>query len=75
MVEIGATHVGSIKQTYSKDQLIHKGMEKGYFEFGGSCVVLVFSSEKVVFDEKMVTYSKQGVETLGFMGQRLASLS
>lgn len=73
MVEIGATHVGSIKQTFGDEKNVTKGMEKGYFEFGGSCVILVFSSDGLLFDEKMVQHSKQKVETLGFMGQLLAS--
>ena len=39
-LEIGATCVGSIRQTYQPETVVKKGEEKGYFEFGGSCIVL-----------------------------------
>ena len=45
-VEIGATNVGSIRQTYQDVPLHKKGEEKGYFEFGGSSIVLLFEKEK-----------------------------
>lgn len=43
-IEIGATHIGSIRQTFTPGQPVHKGQEKGYFEFGGSCIVLLFEN-------------------------------
>lgn len=42
MVEIGATNVGSIHQTYTPNKPIEKGTEKGYFSFGGSAIALLF---------------------------------
>ena len=45
-IEVGATSVGSIRQTYKPDSLVKKGDEKGYFEFGGSCIVLLFERRK-----------------------------
>ncbi len=36
IVEIGATCVGEIYQTFSPDNHVHRGQEKGYFSFGGS---------------------------------------
>ena len=39
MMEIGATCVGSIVQTYEPGGMIDKGDEKGYFAFGGSSTI------------------------------------
>lgn len=62
-VEIGATAVGSIRQTYTPNQPVQKGDEKGYFEFGGSCIVLLFEKGKIVFDSDLVKNTEQGFET------------
>src|SRR3954463_4421674 len=37
MVEVGATNVGSIKQSFVPVRPVQKGDEKGLFAFGGSC--------------------------------------
>lgn len=66
MVEIGATHVGSIVQTFHGERAI-KGEEKGYFEFGGSCIALVFERGAIAFAEDL----KDEYEVLGQMGQPL----
>ena len=39
-IEVGATCVGSIIQTYNPNSQITKGDEKGYFKFGGSTTIL-----------------------------------
>ena len=70
MVEIGATHVGSIIQTNTADSCI-KGDEKGYFEFGGSFIVLVLENKNLVFDPLIIKNSYVGMETLGKMGEVL----
>jgi phosphatidylserine decarboxylase len=40
-VEVGATSVGSIVQTYTPDKPLKKGDEKGFFKFGGSTVIML----------------------------------
>jgi phosphatidylserine decarboxylase len=72
-IEIGATSVGSIHQTYTPDQPIKKGDEKGYFEFGGSCLVLLFEPGRIAFDSDLVANTKQGYETRANFGQSLAT--
>ncbi len=74
-VEIGATAVGSIHQTFIPHQPIRKGDEKGYFEFGGSCLVLLFEKGHVQFDQDLIANSQLGLETLGRFGQGFATLS
>ena len=70
-VEIGATAVGSIRQTYQVDHPFLKGEEKGYFEFGGSCVVLLFEKGKIQFDEDLIDNSRRFLETRANFGESL----
>jgi phosphatidylserine decarboxylase len=70
-VEIGATSVGSIHQTYTPGEPVKKGDEKGYFEFGGSCLVLIFENGRILFDEDLVQNTKRGLETKANFGQSL----
>ena len=70
-VEIGATHVGSIHQTYTPGNLHAKGDEKGYFSFGGSCLILLFEPGKILLDQDLIDYSRQKMEVRGLLGQSL----
>lgn len=72
MVEVGATYVGSIHQTNTKNKKVTKGEEKGYFSFGGSCIVLVFQKDRVSVAEDLSEASKKNLELVGKMGQTLA---
>lgn len=67
-IEVGATCVGTIHQTYDSEKEILKGQEKGYFSFGGSCLILLFQKDKIVFDEDLA--SSEG-EIYCQMGQSL----
>ncbi len=57
MLEIGATNVGSIVQTYSPGTAVAKGEEKGYFEFGGSSTLLLFEPGRVALAADLVEQS------------------
>jgi phosphatidylserine decarboxylase len=63
MIEIGATNVGTIHQTYSKNHEIKKGDEKGYFSLGGSSIVLLFEKNSIVFDQDLIKHSEENMET------------
>lgn len=71
MVEIGATNVGSIRQTFAPGRPVAKGDEKGMFAFGGSCVVTIFQRGRIRFDDDVVTHSTRHIETYAKMGDRL----
>lgn len=71
MVEIGATMVGSIFQSYVPGRPFAKGAEKGQFSFGGSCVVTLFQADRVRFDADLVKASAEGLEVYAKMGERL----
>ncbi|MHC6178307.1 phosphatidylserine decarboxylase [Clostridium sp. JNZ X4-2] len=70
-IEIGATCVGSIIQTYSPGKNISKGDEKGYFKFGGSTVVLFFEENRAIVDKDILVQTKNGYETKVLMGEKI----
>ncbi len=71
VMEIGATNVGSIHQTYAANQPYRKGDEKGFFAFGGSAMILLFEPNRVRFDQDLIDHSKQHIETRCLLGQSL----
>ncbi|MDR0445389.1 MAG: archaetidylserine decarboxylase [Puniceicoccales bacterium] len=73
MIEIGATCIGSIEQTFHFNAKHLKGTEKGYFHFGGSTVVLLFEKGKIRFAQDLVKNSRAGMETYAFMGDEMAT--
>jgi phosphatidylserine decarboxylase len=70
VMEIGATCVGSIHTTYSPGR-VEKGQEKGFFSFGGSCVVTLFQSGRIRLDENLLEHSVRSTEVYGRMGERV----
>jgi len=70
-MEVGATCVGSIIQSYSPNTKITKGEEKGYFKFGGSTVILFFKKDTVKIHEDLLTQTQLGFETSVLMGEKI----
>jgi len=70
-MEVGATCVGSIIQSYSPNSKIKKGTEKGYFKFGGSTVILFFKKDTIKIDEDLLHQTQLGFETSVFMGEKI----
>ena len=68
MMEVGALFVGRIVNHHEK-MAVQRGMEKGYFEFGGSTVILVFEKGKVELAEDIVKNNHDGFETAVKMGE------
>lgn len=66
-VEVGALNVGKINN--HKEKTFSKLDEKGYFEFGGSTVILFVKKDQVIFDEDILTNSKNGKETMVNYGE------
>jgi phosphatidylserine decarboxylase len=71
-LEIGAMCVGSIVQTFRAGP-VEAGQEKGYFQFGGSTVVLVFEPGRISVDEDLVANTRKGLETFLRMGEGIAT--
>lgn len=70
-VEVGATYVGTVIQTYVPGERIKKGDEKGYFKFGGSTIILFFEKGKVKIDEDIIDQTNKGYETSVVMGEKI----
>ncbi|ERI95392.1 phosphatidylserine decarboxylase [Clostridiales bacterium oral taxon 876 str. F0540] len=70
-VEVGATCVGSIIQTYTPNKKVSKGEEKGYFKFGGSTVILFFEPGKIKVDAEILEQTNLGYETYVIMGEKI----
>lgn len=73
--EIGATMVGSILQTHVPGRAVRKGEEKGWFRFGGSCVVTLFAPGRIRLDDDLVASAAGQVEVYARMGERLGIAS
>jgi phosphatidylserine decarboxylase len=72
-IEVGAMLVGRIVHTHS-DMSFKKGDEKGYFEFGGSSIVLLLKKDVVKIDEDILVHSAKGIETKVEYGERIGIL-
>lgn len=70
MMEVGALMVGKIVNHHGQAQ-VRRGMEKGYFQFGGSTVVVLVQKERVCLDQDILENSKQGIETIVKYGERI----
>lgn len=70
-MEVGATCVGSIIQTYSPNTKVIKGDEKGYFKFGGSTVIMFFKKDTVKIDKDLLNQTQLGFETSVLMGEKI----
>ncbi|MCA9147691.1 MAG: phosphatidylserine decarboxylase [Planctomycetales bacterium] len=70
LMEIGATCVGGIQQTYTAGTQVAKGDEKGYFYFGGSSTITIFEPGRIRFDADLVDNSAQHRELYAHMGDR-----
>lgn len=70
-IDVGATYVGTIHQTFTPETFQKKGNEKGYFSFGGSCLILLFNPGTIQLDQDLIDASSRGIEVLGQMGQSL----
>ena len=71
-IEIGATNVGTICQTYTPGRSYKKGDEKGYFSFGASALILLF--KQLELDDDLIETTKKGFEILCSMGQGMGTL-
>ena len=65
-IEVGAMMIGKIT---NRDLISFKmGEEKGYFEFGGSTVIMLVNKE-INFNEKIIKNTNNNIETIVKMGQ------
>lgn len=70
-IEVGATCVGTIVQSYKPNEKVIKGQEKGYFKFGGSTTILFFEKNKTTIDNDILEQSEKGFECKVLMGETI----
>ena len=72
MVEVGAIMVGKIRNHHQEYEF-KRGEEKGYFEFGGSTIVLI-TKNNIKIDDDIITNTNNGDETIVKLGERIGEL-
>ncbi|AGL90357.1 Phosphatidylserine decarboxylase [Candidatus Phytoplasma australiense] len=68
-MEVGALLVGKIKNHLCKN--FQKGEEKGYFECGGSTIVILVKKNTVLFDPRILENTKKNYETQIKIGETI----
>lgn len=74
MMEVGALLVGKIVNLHEKAE-VKRGQEKGYFQFGGSTVVLLTKANMVNVDIDILENSKDGIETIVKFGEKIGTIA
>jgi len=69
LLEVGATCVGGIVQTYLPSE-VGRGDEKGYFHFGGSMTIALFERGRVTLSDDLLEHGAEGREVYARMGDR-----
>ena len=72
-MEVGALLVGRICNHSETTGSFEKLQEKGYFEYGGSTVILLLKKDAVTVDADILKYSAKGIETKVKIGERIAA--
>lgn len=68
-IEVGALLVGRIVN--HRTDTFSKGEEKGYFEPGGSTIILLLKKNAAVIDEDILIQSAHGTETIVKYGEKI----
>ena len=71
MIIVGTLFIGSIKFLIETGFFYNKGDVHGYFEFGGSTVILLFEPNTIKFDDDLINNSNNSIETLVKVGMSL----
>ncbi len=71
MIEVGAMLVGKITNNPAKEYI--RGEEMGYFEYGGSTVIIL-TQNNIQIDEDILKNSEKDIETKVSVGERIGTL-
>ena len=67
-MEVGAMLVGRIVN-HEEEAVVTRGTEKGFFEYGGSTIILILQKDKAKINPEILRNSGHGIETLVKMGE------
>jgi len=71
MIDIGATNVGSIAQTFTPGSSVTRGEQRGYFSFGGSSTITLFERGTMTLADDLVEQTARQIELYAPMGSLL----
>lgn len=71
VVCVGAMMVGSTVITRKAGERVERMEELGYFQFGGSTLIVLFEPNKIKFDSDLVSNSNEALETLVKVGMSI----
>ena len=70
-MEVGAMLVGRIVNLHGEGVTVERGQEKGFFEYGGSTIILLIKKDKVELRSDLLEKSTAGIESPVLMGECL----
>lgn len=70
-IEVGALLVGKIVN--HENPCFQRGEEKGWFEMGGSTIVLLFKKDMIQIDQDILKQSEMEIETKVLMGEKIGN--
>lgn len=73
-MEVGAMLVGRIVNHCMGRKKVKRGDEKGYFEYGGSTVIVLLQEQELAFTDKVLRGMKEGCEIPVRMGEAIAAV-
>lgn len=71
MLEVGATGVGLIEETYVPGVFAARGEEKGFFAFGGSTVMCFFEPGRIRLAADLLEKTSEGMELFARQGDMM----
>ena len=74
-IEVGATGVGSIVQHQPAGGHCVRGGEKGYFQMGGSTVLVILKRGRVQIDDDILRFSRKNIETRVRYGEAIGRIT
>lgn len=72
-MEIGAILVGRI-HNHPVGSFVYRGQEKGFFEFGGSTIILLTQKDTVSVDKQIMYNTENNIETEVHIGEKIAEV-
>ena len=70
-MEVGAMLVGRIVNLEGEGVIAERGKEKGFFEYGGSTIILLLKKDSAIINETIIKNSQAGIETPVKMGEQI----
>jgi len=70
IMEVGALLVGKIVN-HPASGPVKRGQEKGYFQFGGSTIVILAKKDRIQIDNDILENSARGIETIVHLGEKI----